>query len=80
MHEYMDELQIKLNAIGEAIFQTYLFSPPLPEPEPEPAPVAEPKPETKADAKPEPRADAKIDGAPARKSTQTQRMTKPAKV
>ena len=29
MHKYMDELQIKLNGIGEAIFQTYLFSPPL---------------------------------------------------
>src|SRR5271156_249793 len=29
MHTYMDELQIKLNAIGEAIFQTYLFSPPI---------------------------------------------------
>jgi uncharacterized alpha-E superfamily protein len=34
MHKYMDELQIKLNAIGEAIFQTYLFSPPLTLPEP----------------------------------------------
>ena len=43
MHQYMDELQIKLNAIGEAIFQTYLFSPPLTEPEPEPKP--EPPPE-----------------------------------
>lgn len=45
MHKYMDELQIKLNAIGEAIFQTYLFSPPLNviEPEPEPAPAPEPK-------------------------------------
>jgi uncharacterized alpha-E superfamily protein len=31
MHQYMDELQIKLNAIGAAIFQTYLFSPPLAE-------------------------------------------------
>ena len=29
MHKYMDELQIKLNGIGEAIFQTYLFSPPM---------------------------------------------------
>jgi uncharacterized alpha-E superfamily protein len=29
MHKYMDEIQIKLNNIGEAIFQTYLFSPPL---------------------------------------------------
>jgi len=29
MHQYMDETQIKLNNIGEAIFQTYLFSPPL---------------------------------------------------
>ena len=28
MHKYMDELQLKFNAIGEAIFQTYLFSPP----------------------------------------------------
>jgi len=35
MHEYMDQLQIKLNAIGEAIFRTYLFSPPLTSPEPE---------------------------------------------
>src|SRR5271154_1406666 len=35
MHKYMDELQIKLNGIGEAIFQTYLFSPPIPVPEPE---------------------------------------------
>jgi uncharacterized alpha-E superfamily protein len=36
MHRYMDELQIKLNAIGEAIYKTYLFCPPrepLPEPE-----------------------------------------------
>ncbi len=41
MHQYMDELQVKLNAIGEAIFQTYLFSPPLTSPEPEPEP--EPK-------------------------------------
>jgi len=37
MHEYMDELQIKLNAIGESIFQTYLFSPPVSVLEPEPA-------------------------------------------
>jgi uncharacterized alpha-E superfamily protein len=29
MHQYMDEIQVKLNSIGEAIFQTYLFSPPL---------------------------------------------------
>ena len=43
MHQYMDDLQVKLNAIGEAIFQTYLFSPPLSEPEPEPKP--EPAPE-----------------------------------
>ena len=40
MHQYVDELQIKLNAIGEAIFQTYLFSPPLSEPEPEPEPAS----------------------------------------
>jgi uncharacterized alpha-E superfamily protein len=41
MHKYMDELQIKLNNIGDGIFQTYLFSPPLPtfEPEEEKAPV-----------------------------------------
>jgi uncharacterized alpha-E superfamily protein len=49
MHQYMDELQIKLNAIGEAIFQTYLFSPPLTGPEPEPElkvePESEPAPE-----------------------------------
>jgi uncharacterized alpha-E superfamily protein len=38
MHKYMDELQVKLNGIGEAIFQTYLFSPPLNLPEPEPEP------------------------------------------
>jgi uncharacterized alpha-E superfamily protein len=37
MHKYMDELQIKLNAIGESIFQTYLFSPPLTQAEAEPA-------------------------------------------
>src|SRR5471032_708464 len=47
MHQYMDELQVKLNAIGEAIFQTYLFSPPLNVPEPEPAAGA------KADSEPE---------------------------
>jgi uncharacterized alpha-E superfamily protein len=37
MHRYMDELQVKLNEIGEAIFRTYLFSPSreLPEPEAE---------------------------------------------
>jgi uncharacterized alpha-E superfamily protein len=35
MHKYMDELQVKLNAIGEGIFQTYLFSPPLTLPEAE---------------------------------------------
>ena len=49
MHQYMDELQVKLNAIGEAIFQTYLFSPPLtaPEPEPEFKPEPPPKPTPK---------------------------------
>ncbi len=36
MHKYMDELQVKLNAIGEAIYQTYLFFPPINTPEPEP--------------------------------------------
>ena len=39
MHQYMDELQIKLNAIGEAIYKTYLFCPPREEPVPEPAPA-----------------------------------------
>ena len=29
MHRYMDELQVRLNAISEAIYTTYLFSPPL---------------------------------------------------
>jgi hypothetical protein len=29
IHRYMDELQVKLNEIGEAIYQTYLFSPPM---------------------------------------------------
>jgi uncharacterized alpha-E superfamily protein len=29
MHRYMDELQVRLNEIGEAIFRVYLFSPPL---------------------------------------------------
>jgi uncharacterized alpha-E superfamily protein len=41
MHRYMDELQLKLNAVGAAIFETYLFSPKHPavaaEPEPPPA-------------------------------------------
>ncbi|HUB66472.1 MAG TPA: alpha-E domain-containing protein [Candidatus Methylacidiphilales bacterium] len=41
MHKYMDELQIKLNSISNAIFQTYLFSPPIPIPEPEPKPAPE---------------------------------------
>jgi hypothetical protein len=27
MHEYMDETQVKLNDIGEAIYKTYLFCP-----------------------------------------------------
>jgi uncharacterized alpha-E superfamily protein len=42
MHNYMDETQVKLNAIGEAIYKTYLFCPPrdLPEPEPEAKPPA----------------------------------------
>ena len=44
MHKYMDELQIKLNGIGESIFQTYLFSPPLNAPEAEPEPEAKPEP------------------------------------
>jgi uncharacterized alpha-E superfamily protein len=69
MHTYMDELQVKLNAIGEAIFQTYLFSPPIPEPEADP--VAETKSESKSEPKAEP--------PPARKQSQTQRIPKPAK-
>jgi uncharacterized alpha-E superfamily protein len=74
MHKYMDELQVKLNAIGEAIFQTYLFSPPLPEPEPEPAP------EAKVEAKQEQKQETKHEGVHPRKSGQTQRLPKPAKV
>ncbi len=44
MHQYMDEIQIKMNDIGEAIYKTYLFCPPRTplEPEPEAAPVAPP--------------------------------------
>jgi hypothetical protein len=42
MHKYMDELQIKLNAIGEAIYRTY--SPPVAEPKPEVEPESEPAP------------------------------------
>jgi uncharacterized alpha-E superfamily protein len=37
MHKYMDEIQIKLNSIGEAIYKTYLFFPST-EPAAEPAP------------------------------------------
>ena len=40
MHRYMDETQVKLNAIGEAIYQTYLFCPPADLPPPESAPNA----------------------------------------
>jgi uncharacterized alpha-E superfamily protein len=65
MHKYMDELQVKLNAIGEAIFKTYLFFPPHVVAEPEP--VVERKPEPKAEA-PKPR------------QSQTQRIPRPAKV
>jgi hypothetical protein len=36
--------------------------------------------EAKPESRPEPKAEAKHDGAPVRKSTQTQRLTKPAKV
>jgi uncharacterized alpha-E superfamily protein len=67
MHKYMDELQIKLNAIGEAIFQTYLFSPPLHVPEVTDVPA---EPELKAPAPPTPKP----------KQSQTQRIAKPAKV
>jgi hypothetical protein len=40
MHKYMDETQVKLNGIGEAIYKTYLFCPPADLPEPEPAAAA----------------------------------------
>ena len=39
MHRYMDDTQVKLNGIGEAIYKTYLFCPPVKLPEPEPASV-----------------------------------------
>jgi len=67
MHQYMDELQIKLNCIGESIFQTYLFSPPLNVPEPEPVAEATTTAEPEAEPKPAP------------KQSQTQKMPKPAK-
>jgi uncharacterized alpha-E superfamily protein len=76
MHKYMDDLQIKLNGIGEAIFQTYLFSPPLPEHEADPAPP----PEAKTESKQEQKQETKPEGAPLRKSGQTQRLPKAAKV
>jgi uncharacterized alpha-E superfamily protein len=71
MHQYMDELQIKLNSIGGAIFQTYLFFPPraVPEPEAEAAKEKAPEPELKPEiVKPTP------------KQSQTQKIPKPAKV
>ena len=71
MHKYMDELQIKLNSIGEAIFQTYLFFPPRSAPEPEPEAAKEKAPEP--ELKPEP-------VKPTPKQSQTQKMPKPAKV
>lgn len=64
MHQYMDELQIKLNTIGEGIFQTYLFSPPLNVLEPVPEPEFKPEPPPK----------------PTPKQSQTQKLSKPAKV
>lgn len=36
LHQYVDSLQVKLNEIGAAIFETYLFSPPLALPDPAP--------------------------------------------
>jgi uncharacterized alpha-E superfamily protein len=39
MHKYMDETQVKLNDIGEAIYKTYLFCPPVKLPEPAAAPA-----------------------------------------
>jgi len=62
----MDELQVKLNAIGEAIFKTYLFSPPLKEYQPEPEPAPAPEPEFKPE--------------PPSKQSQIQRLSKTAKV
>jgi uncharacterized alpha-E superfamily protein len=70
MHQYMDDLQVKLNAIGEGIFQTYLFSPPLNQPEPEAK--AEPAPEPEFKPEPPPK--------PTPKQSQTQKLGKPAKV
>jgi uncharacterized alpha-E superfamily protein len=64
MHKYMDELQVKLNSIGEAIFQTYLFFPPPAAPEPEPETAREPEPAP----------------TPKPKQSQTQKISKPAKV
>ena len=72
MHRYMDELQVKLNAVGEAIFQTYLFSPPLNVLEP--APAGEAKAESEPEFAPEP------PPTPKPKQSQTQRIPKPAKV
>jgi hypothetical protein len=60
----MDDLQVKLNSIGEAIFQTYLFSPPLALPEPEPEPEFKPEPPPK----------------PTPRQSQTQKLSKTAKV
>ena len=70
MHRYMDELQIKLNTIGEAIFHTYLFFPPASVPEPESTAEKAPEPELK----PEPPV------KPTPKQSQTQKLGKPAKV
>jgi uncharacterized alpha-E superfamily protein len=67
MHKYMDELQVKLNAIGEAIFKVFFFSPPLTELVPEAEAPVEKKLEPKAET-PKPR------------QSQTQKMPKPAKV
>ena len=73
MHQYMDELQVKLNSIGEAIFKTYLFFPPRVVVEPEPvAEVAKEK-------APEPELKPEI-VTPKPKQSQTQKIPKPAKV
>ena len=78
MHMYMDELQIKLNCIGEGIFKTYLFSPPLNVPEPEPA--AEAVKDKTSEAKPEPEFAPEPPPTPKPKQSQTQKISKPAKV
>jgi hypothetical protein len=58
---------VKLNAIGDAIYQTYLFTPPVLEMEAAAEPKIELKPEPKVEPKPEPKV---------QKQSQTQRIPK----